>query len=567
MTVTANAELGLQLTGAFRGAGLRVKPVSTKGRFHSLTDHSVAAQNQKRFAQSKSCSLQYPPSSELKAPLRSNATGEVIATNESVTDAAIESILICTADWYTTVHESLSTFGADHPKIVSLAFENGVIPISLLQQNGTTNGVNGLSNGRGLSSIKDTNGIGAASEVQSVNGLNGIGCAHELNGMNETNGIATDFASKYPPNSVAVVGAACRFPGANDVNKFWDLLASEVSMLRKPPSDRLNLNTQRLSDRAGTKFWGNFIDDADSFDHRFFKKSSREAVSWDPEKRVLLEVVYEALESAGHWGPAGQNAPNDYGCYIGAVANNYYDNVACHPPNAYSMLGTSRAFFSGRISHQFGFTGPAMSIDTACSSSLVAVDTACRAIQSGACSRAIAGGTNIFTSPYDYQNLAAAGFLSPSGGCKPFDASADGYCRGEGVAAVVLKSLSKAVEEGDNILGVIVGSAINQNHNDAHITVPCASSQTTLFKKVLSMANASPSSVTYVEAHGTGESWLSPRRHLSTNDRFQGLKLVTRLNVKVFVMDLEALTANMSSTLAPLRATLAIRRHQLAWQV
>ena len=127
---------------------------------------------------------------------------------------------------------------------------------------------------------------------------------------------------------------------------------------------------------------------------------------------------------------------------------------------------------------------------------------------------------------------------------------------------MVLKSLSKAVEEGDNILGVIMASAVNQNHNDAHITVPCASSQTTLFNKVLSMANTSPSSVTYVEAHGTGEIGLFPRHRLVTNEGLQGLKLVIRLNAKVFAMDLEALTAKMSSTLAPLRATLAIQRHQ-----
>ena len=465
-----------------------------------------------------------------------------------------------------TVRKCLSTFGADHLTIIPLAFENGVVPASLLQQNGTTNGIKGLCSGHGLNSNTYTNGIDAAHGLKNVKGANGIDNAHGPNGMDDRKGIETDFFTEYPPNSVAVVGAACRFPGANDVNQFWDLLASEVSMVREPPSDRLNLNTQRLSDRAGTNFWGNFIDDPDSFDYRFFNKSSRETVSWDPEKRVLLEVVYQALESAGHWGPAGQNAPNDYGCYIGAFANNYYDNVACHPPNAYSMLGTSRAFFSGRISHQFGFTGPAMSIDTACSSSLVAVDTACRAIQSGAYSRAVAGGTNIFTSPYDYQNLAAAGFLSPSGGCKPFDASADGYCRGEGVAAVVLKSLSKAIEEGDNILGVIVASAVNQNHNDTHITVPCASSQATLFNKVLSMANTSPSSVTYVEAHGTGEIGLFPRHRSVTNEGLQGLKLVTQLNAKVFAMYLEALTAKMSSTLAPLRATLAIQRHQLASQ-
>lgn len=168
------------------------------------------------------------------------------------------------------------------------------------------------------------------------------------------------------------------------------------------------------------------------------------------------------------------------------------------------MLGTSRAFFSGRISHQFGLTGPSMTIDTACSSSLVAINAACKAIQHGECSRAIAGGTNVFTSPLDYQNLAAAGFLSPSGPCKPFDASADGYCRGEGVGAVVLKSLEKAMEEGDHILGVIVGSAVNQNFNDSHITVPCSASQTTAYKQALGLAGNAPEAVSYVEAHGTG---------------------------------------------------------------
>ena len=146
-----------------------------------------------------------------------------------------------------------------------------------------------------------------------------------------------------------------------------------------------------------------------------------------------------------------------------------------------------------------------MTIDTACSSSLVAINTACRAIWSGECSRAIAGGANVFSSPFDYQNLRAAGFLSPSGGCKPFDASADGYCRGEGVGAVVLKPLSTAITENDNILGVIVGSAANQNQNRSHITVPHSGSQFDLYQKVMNLAGVGPDSVTYVEAHGTGE--------------------------------------------------------------
>ncbi|KAI9742965.1 MAG: hypothetical protein M1818_003260 [Claussenomyces sp. TS43310] len=465
VTVIAQARDENPLTKVFRGVGLRARTIGINGRFHSAADHTSAARKLEEFTRSVK-GLQYPKALQLNAPFRINNTGELITGDVSVTDIAIESILLHTADWYTTVRRTFGAFQTDRPRVTTFALEEGVLPLSLSQRNDTTCGVN------------------------------------DVNGVNE------NLEAKYPPHSVAVVGMACRFPGAADVNEFWDLLESGISMVREVPSDRLNLNNHRLAGYASTKFWGNFIDDPESFDHRFFKKSSREAVSWDPEKRILLEVVYEALESAGHFGPAGGDHPNDYGCYIGAVANNYYDNVACHAPNAYSMLGTSRAFFSGRISHQFGFTGPAMTIDTACSSSLVAINTACRAIQSGECSRAIAGGTNVFSSPFDYQNLAAAGFLSSSGACKPFDASADGYCRGEGVAAVVLKPLSTAIEEGDHILGVIVGSAVSQNYNDAHITVPCSSSQTTVYNKVLSMANASSSSVTYVEAHGTGKALL-----------------------------------------------------------
>ncbi|TVY29662.1 Methylphloroacetophenone synthase [Lachnellula hyalina] len=469
VTVTAQASDEKQLTEVLREAGLRAKKISINGRFHSAADHITAAQTLRKFTKSVK-GLQYPEAFQLQAPLRRNDTGELITGGDSVTDIALHGILLHTADWYTTVRKTFDAFPTDHPRVTTFAFE-GVVPLSLSQRNETNDHVN-ITNG--------------------------------ANGVNRVNGINENLEANYPPHSVAVVGMSCRFPGADDVDKFWDLLESGVSMVREVPLDRLNLNNHRLADYAKTKFWGNFIDDPESFDHRFFRKSAREAVSWDPEKRILLEVVYEALESAGHFGPAAANHPNDYGCYIGAVGNNYYDNVACHPPNAYSMLGTSRAFFSGRISHQFGFTGPAMTIDTACSSSLVAINAACRAIQSGECSRAVAGGTNVFTSPFDYQNLAAAGFLSSTGACKPFDASADGYCRGEGVAAVVLKPLSAAIKEGDHVLGVIVGSAVNQNHNDAHITVPCSSSQTAVYNKVLGIANSSSSSVTYVEAHGTG---------------------------------------------------------------
>ncbi|KAG6052579.1 Type I Iterative PKS [Claviceps sp. LM77 group G4] len=489
VTVTAQCRDVKGLTKALQEVGLRVKPISLRGRFHSASHYAAASLKLKEFSTSVA-GLQYPALSRLQVPLRTNATGELITGNVSVTDTAIESILLQKADWNSTVRKALDAFPAEHPNVSTFAFDDGFLPLGLAQQ--------------------------ATNKVSLVHGS-----PHENTEKPHTSDEITP-ESKYPPNSVAVVGMACRFPGANDPDEFWELLRAGLSMVREAPSDRLNINNSRLADHANIKVWGNFIDDALSFDHRFFKKSSREAASWGLEKRKLLEVVYQALESAGHFRPGASGLPSDYGCYIGAVSNNYYDNVGCHPPNAYSVIGTSRGFFSGRLSHQFGFTGPAMTIDSACSSSLVAINSACRAIQSGECSRAIAGGTNVFSSPYDYQNLAAAGFLSPTGACKPFDVSADGYCRGEGVAAVVLKSLSAAIEEGDHILGVIVGSAVNQNYNDAHITVPCSSSQTSVYGKVLNMANASPHSVTYVEAHGTGTQVGDPIECQSIRDAFGG---------------------------------------------
>lgn len=175
----------------------------------------------------------------------------------------------------------------------------------------------------------------------------------------------------------------------------------------------------------------------------------------------MLEVVYEALESAKYFGAKLDPELDDYECYIDAMMNNYYDNVSCHLATAYARLGTSRYFLSDYMSHYFGWTRPSLTIDTTCSSSLVAINTACRAIWSSECSQAIARGTNVFTSPFDYRNLRAAGFLSPSEKCKPFDASADGYCQREGVEVVVLKPLTTAIKDNDNILGVIVGSAAN----------------------------------------------------------------------------------------------------------
>ena len=474
-----------------------------EGRFQ-LSAHSSAAEKINRLC----CTvkeMQFPTFDKVRVPLRSTANCETI-TGGSLLGLALEMISLKTADWYGTMKAAVRQLPGN--QIVVFSGFGDHIPAFLLKISGLQ--VVSLSSPHTYR-LAEASSHDVLVNGPSFNNTSPNGTSANSTSVNDTS-IFTNGASvklklgdtEYPQHSVAVVGMSCRFPGADSVDEFWQLLLSGASMVEPAPAERLKLHSLRGGERVDTKWWGNFLRDPDAFDHRFFKKSSREAGQTDPQQRVLLEVTYEAMESSGYFGNTSKSTPNDYGCYIGVGMNNYYDNISCHPPTAYSMLGTSRSFFSGRLSHHFGWTGPALSIDTACSSSLVAINAACKAIQAGECSRAVAGGTNIFTSPSHYQNLAAAGFLSLTGACKPFDAAADGYCRGEGVAVVVLKPLTSAIEEKDNILGVITGSAVNQNRNLSHIAVPHAESQSTIYHKVARMADVDPRSVSYVEAHGTG---------------------------------------------------------------
>lgn len=182
----------------------------------------------------------------------------------------------------------------------------------------------------------------------------------------------------------------------------------------------------------------------------------------------------------------------------------YLRNIGCHPANAYTATGNLRSFVAGKVSHYFGWTGPSLSVDTACSSSSVAIHNACRAIISGECKSAIAGGVNILTNPEWFHNMAGSSFLSTTGQCKPFDAKGDGYCRGEGAGIVMLKKLSSALSDGDQVLGVIAASKVYQNQNCTPITVPNAVSLADLFVDVVKQAKLEPKDISVVEAHGTG---------------------------------------------------------------
>ena len=259
------------------------------------------------------------------------------------------------------------------------------------------------------------------------------------------------------PDDIAIVGMPITVAGADDVAEFWDLLCEAKSQHKEVPPERIKFENAWRELDSNRKLFGNFINDHDAFDQKLFKKNAREAASTDPQQRLMLQVAYQALEQAGYF-----NSPDSdkkIGYYVGVCAADYENNVACHQPNAYTAVGNLKSFIAGKISHYFGWTGQGLCIDTACSSSLVAVHLACKSILSGECSAALAGGVNVMTNPLWFQNLAAASFLSPTGQCKPFDASADGYCRGEAITAVFLKKMSAAIANGDQILGTISGTA------------------------------------------------------------------------------------------------------------
>jgi acyl transferase domain-containing protein len=327
--------------------------------------------------------------------------------------------------------------------------------------------------------------------------------------------------ASLPDSAIAIIGMACRYPDADSVEEFWDLINAGKCVVRQFPEDRFK--PSRLNREPKGPFWGGYVREPDVFDHRFFGISGREAKSMDPQQRLSLAVAYEAMESAGYCGLRSGEFDRDVGCYVG-VANDDYDcNVASHPINAFSLTGTLRSFIAGRISHFFGWTGPSVTLDTACSAAAVAIHTACRALQANDCSMALAGGVCAMTSSRMTQNLIGAGFLSPTGASKAFDVDADGYCRAEGAGLVVLRRLRDAVQHGDSILGVITGSAVNQGSNCSSITVPDSQSQLALYDKALAMSGTLPAEVTYVEAHGTGTQVGDPIEFKSIRETFGGV--------------------------------------------
>ncbi len=315
---------------------------------------------------------------------------------------------------------------------------------------------------------------------------------------------------------IAVIGMGCRFPGgADDPEGYWRLLHDGRAAIREVPPERWDVDEYYDPDpeTAGKMYtrFGAFLDVVDGFEPEFFGISPREAASIDPQQRLLLEVTWEALEQAGI-APDSLYGSNT-GTFIGISNFEFATRLGRVTPvdiDGYFGTGGALSAAAGRLAFAFGLTGPAVSVDTACSSSLVTIHQACQALRAGECELAIGGGVNLIFAPEIGLTFCSAGMLAADGRCKTFDASADGFVRGEGCGVVVLARLSDALAARHPILALIRGSCVNQDGASGGLTVPSGPSQEAAVRGALARAGITPDQVGYIEAHGTGTSLGDP---------------------------------------------------------
>ena len=315
--------------------------------------------------------------------------------------------------------------------------------------------------------------------------------------------------SRTDDDGIAVVGMAGRFPGANDLAEFWQLLEKGADAITDGRPDGGSWSgavgdpdAEDIATRRGA-----FVNDIDWFDSRFFRISPIEARTMDPQQRMLLETSWQALEDGG-LDPETLRGSRT-GVYAGIGGAEYRDLFQSRN-REHNYLGTTGSVTVGRVAFALGLEGPALPVDMACASSLASIHQAVVALQRGEVDLALAGGVNAILSPGVSRFMMDVGMLSPTGHCSPFDASADGYVRGEGCGMVVLKRLSEAEADGDRIYAVIRGSAVNQNGASAGLTVPNGPAQERVMAEALAEASASPSEVDYLEAHATGSQLGDP---------------------------------------------------------
>ncbi|WRZ87654.1 type I polyketide synthase [Streptomyces sp. NBC_01007] len=297
---------------------------------------------------------------------------------------------------------------------------------------------------------------------------------------------------------MAVIGLSCRLPQAPDPESFWQLLHAGRDAVTEAPADRWP--KERTAWRRGA-----FLDSVDEFDAAFFGISPREATAMDPHQRLMLELSWHALEDAGLV-PA-RLAESRTGVFTGVITDDYASltsRLGDDAVTAHTMTGLHRSIIANRVSYLLGLTGPSLTVDTGQSSSLVSVHLACESLRSGESTVALAGGVNLNLIPETTERIGRFGALSPDGRCYTFDSRANGYVRGEGGAVLVLKTLSRAIADGDPVRAVLLGSAVNNDGGGDTLTAPNGKAQEEVIRLALGQAGVDPAEVRYVEMHGTG---------------------------------------------------------------
>ena len=321
---------------------------------------------------------------------------------------------------------------------------------------------------------------------------------------------ATQPARPGDGGQIAIVGMACQFPGAPDLDAYWRLLEAGTDAVtdgRQDSGPWSGVAGDPAAEPAALR-WGGFVEGLDRFDAKFFGIRPIEARTMDPRQRMLLETSWRAFEDAGiDPGPLGGSRA---GVYAGLTGGSEYRDLVASSGQDDSYLGTAASVALGRIAYTLGLMGPAVPVDATCASSLVAVHQAVAALQQGEVELALAGGVQTALSPSVAKFMSEYGMLSKTGRCRTFDAAADGFVRGEGCGMVILKRLRDAEEDGDRIWGVIRGSAVNQNGASAALTVPNGTAQEQLLEGALCRAGIAPADVDYIEAHGTGSQLGDP---------------------------------------------------------
>ena len=315
---------------------------------------------------------------------------------------------------------------------------------------------------------------------------------------------------------IAIIGLSGRYPGANSIPEFWEILKNGLDCITEIPDDRWSLDQfydaeKRIPGKSFSK-WGGFLSDVDKFDPLFFNISPRDAELMDPQERLFLQTVWSTMEDAGYTRRTlRSNAENGVGVFVGVMNEDYpLLGLEEFQKGNYINVGGSPSSIANRVSYVLNLEGPSLAIDTMCSSSLTSIHYACSSIFNGDCDMAFAGGVNVSIHPNKYRLLSQNNFVSSQGKCMSFGEGGEGYVPAEGVGAVLLKSLDQAILDGDHIYGVIKSTAINHGGKTNGYTVPNPKAQSSVIKKAMARANIKAEDISYIEAHGTGTSLGDP---------------------------------------------------------